>query len=64
MGIELMVAKIKLYQCKECREIELREKEAGLWECLACGRMTNKKPIPLPQDKIAGNWRRPKAKTK
>jgi len=42
--------------CKECGEETLREKDKGLWECLSCGRMTNKKPVKLPP-KIAGNWR-------
>jgi len=45
--------------CKDCGEQTLREKDKGLWECLSCGRFTNKKPIPL-QVKAAGNWRKKK----
>ena len=43
--------------CKECGEQTLRKKDDGLWECLSCGRMTNKQPVKLAP-KIAGDWRK------
>ena len=43
--------------CRDCGEQTLRLKEAGLYECLSCGRLTDKKPVPLAP-KIKGDWRR------
>jgi ribosomal protein L37AE/L43A len=44
-------------ECKECGECAVREKEKGLWECLACGRMFNKKPVQLPIE-IRKDWKK------
>jgi ribosomal protein L37AE/L43A len=44
--------------CFDCGEAAVKEKELGLWECMACGELTlGKQPIQLPP-RIAGNWRR------
>lgn len=42
-------------ECKECGECAVREKQKGLYECLACGRMFTKPPAPLPIA-IRKNW--------